>query len=105
MAQFNVYRNLNTASKKATPYLLDVQSNLLSDLATRVVVPLRLLTRYAGKPMKTLTPSFQIEGREVLAITQQLAAISTKEIGASVADLTDRHSEIIAALDFVISGF
>ena len=105
MAQFNVYRNLNTASKKVTPYLLDVQSNLLSDLATRVVVPMRLLTRYSGKPMKTLTPSFQIEGREVLAITQQLSAISTKEIGASVADLTDRHFEIIAALDFVISGF
>ena len=50
-------------------------------------------------------PCLQVEGHEVLVITQQLAAISTKEIGASVADLSDRRFEIIAALDLLISGF
>ena len=50
MAQFNVYRNLNATTKSVTPYLLDVQSNLLSDLVTRVVVPLRLVTHYSGSP-------------------------------------------------------
>jgi toxin CcdB len=105
MAQFHVYRNLNTASKAATPYLLDVQSDLLSELATRVVVPLRLLSHYSGSPMKALTPCFQIEGHDVIALTQQLAAISAKEIGAPVTDLSGQHAEIIAALDFLVSGF
>ncbi len=105
MAQFNVYRNLNATTKSVTPYLLDVQSNLLSDLVTRVVVPLRLVSHYSGSPVKTLMPCLQVEGHEVLVITQQLAAISTKEIGASVADLSDRRFEIIAALDLLISGF
>jgi toxin CcdB len=105
MAQFNVYRNRNAATQNTTPSLLDVQSNLLSDFTTRVVVPMRLTGGYAGKPMATLMPSFQAEGREVIAITQQIAAISAKEIGDHVADLSDRRFEIIAALDFLISGY
>lgn len=105
MAQFNVYRNLNAASKGATPYLLDVQSDLLGELTTRVIVPLRLLARYPAPPMKTLMPRFQVEGHEVIAMTQQLAAISRKDIGAPVTDFSDRHAEIISALDFLVSGF
>ena len=40
MAQFDVYRNPNPATRARIPYLLDVQSDLLEPLATRVVVPL-----------------------------------------------------------------
>ena len=105
MAQFHVYRNLSASSKKTTPYLLDVQSNLLSELASRVVVPLRLVKHYSGKPLATLMPVFQIEDHQVFALTQQLAAISTKDIGTPVADLSEHHYQIIAALDFLISGF
>ncbi|CAA6816935.1 MAG: Unknown protein [uncultured Thiotrichaceae bacterium] len=40
MAQFDVYRNNNPASQEHIPYLLDVQSDLLDVLNTRVIVPL-----------------------------------------------------------------
>lgn len=40
MAQFDVYINPNTATRKVIPYLLDVQADLLDTLTTRVVVPL-----------------------------------------------------------------
>ena len=40
MAQFDVHRNSDAATREHSPYILDVQSNLLSHLATRVVVPL-----------------------------------------------------------------
>jgi len=42
MSQFMVYRNSNPNSSKAYPYLLDVQSNLLESLDTRLVIPLSL---------------------------------------------------------------
>ena len=42
MAQFDVYRNTNSATRKSIPYVLDVQTDLLDTLATRVVVPLVL---------------------------------------------------------------
>lgn len=105
MAQFHVYRNLSASSKKTTPYLLDVQSNLLSELASRVVVPLRLAKHYSGNPLDALMPTFQIEEHQVFALTQQLAAISKKEMGAPVADLSEQRYQIVAALDFLISGF
>ncbi|UTJ05271.1 CcdB family protein [Arcobacter roscoffensis] len=40
MAQFDVYKNDNPITNKKTPYLLDVQSDVLKHLNTRVVVPL-----------------------------------------------------------------
>ncbi len=105
MAQFKVYCNLDAATRTTTPYLLDVQSDLLSDLSTRVVAPLRLAAHYSGKSMTTLMPGFSIEGQEVIALIQQLAAVPPRAIGAEVADLSDRRFDIIAALDFLISGY
>ena len=40
MQQFGVYRNRNKATRSAYPLLLNVQSDLISDTGTRVVVPL-----------------------------------------------------------------
>ena len=40
MARFDVYPNPGQQAK-TTPYLLDVQSDLLDDLDTRVLIPLR----------------------------------------------------------------
>jgi len=39
MARFDVYANPGSKSD-TTPYLLDVQSDLLDDLETRMVIPL-----------------------------------------------------------------
>lgn len=45
MPRFDVY--LNTGAQAATtPYLLDVQSDLLQGLETRIVVPLRRRDRF-----------------------------------------------------------
>lgn len=42
MSQFAVYKNRDRASAKRFPYLLDVQHDFLSSLATRMVIPLGL---------------------------------------------------------------
>jgi toxin CcdB len=40
MALFTIYRNKNARTKTTFPFLVDVQSDLLEDLQTRVVIPL-----------------------------------------------------------------
>jgi toxin CcdB len=40
MPQFTLYKNENKNSKKAYPYFIDVQSDLLVDLNSRLVIPL-----------------------------------------------------------------
>lgn len=104
MAQFAVYKNINPATRAAVPLLLDVQSDLLAELGTRVVVPLYAASGMQGKILKTLTPQFAIEGEPYVMMTPQMAGIASKQLGAKVADLAARRDEIIAALDLLITG-
>jgi toxin CcdB len=104
MPQFTVHRNPNPGSKAAYPLLLDIQSDLLADLGTRVVVPLCRISAMQGKSITTLTPVLEIEGEPYIMLTPQLAGVSRKQIGAAVADLRESRNEIIAALDLLITG-
>jgi toxin CcdB len=40
MARFDVHENPSRRSRARVVYLLDIQADMLSDLATRLVVPL-----------------------------------------------------------------
>lgn len=48
MARYDVYRNQSARGADDTPFLLDVQADMLAQLRTRVVVPLRLAAGGAG---------------------------------------------------------
>jgi toxin CcdB len=104
MAQFTVHRNTNPATRAAVPLLLNVQSDLIEDLGTRVVAPLYPAATMKGRAMRTLTPTFEIDGKQYMMMTPQLAGIPGKLLGASVADLSARRAEIISALDLLITG-
>lgn len=104
MAQFDVYENPNPETKTAVPYLLDVQADLLSDMATRVVVPL-VNVAAMGKPAKILNPEFKIKQTAVVMSTAELAGVSLNVLGERVGSLSDRRDDIIAALDFLFTGF
>ncbi len=104
MAQFDVYRNASAATRARIPYLLDVQSDLLDPLATRVVVPLCKPEVLSGKPAERLNPAFEIEGRKVLMLTPELAGVARKLLGDRVAGLAHERRAIIAALDLVFTG-
>jgi toxin CcdB len=104
MAQFTVYRNKNPSTQSAVPYLLDIQSDLLESLETRVVVPLCATAAVQGKILRTLTPILEIEGDPFVMLTPQLAGVSRSELGAPIARLEQHRFTIIAAIDFLVTG-
>lgn len=104
MAQFDVYRNPNAASRARNPYLLDVQSDLLGPLSTRIVVPLCKPDVLSGKPAERLNPAFEIEGRKLLMLTPELAGVPKKALGEVVANLASERTAIVAALDLALTG-
>jgi toxin CcdB len=104
MAQFDVYRNPNPASRARVPYLLDVQSGLLDSLATRIVVPLCKPGVLSGKAAERLNPAFEVEGRKVLMLTPDVAGVSRKALGERVTNLAAERGTIIAALDLALTG-
>ena len=104
MAQFDVYQNPNQRTRQTIPYLLDVQSDLLDALTTRVVVPL-VKAKEMGKPARYLNPCFEMGGQTVCMSTPELAGVSLHALGRRVGSLAERRSDIIAALDFLFTGF
>lgn len=104
MAQFDVYENANPATKKSAPYLLDVQADLLASMTTRVVVPLVAISAM-GKPAKHLNPQFKVKRTALVMSTAELAGVDLQVLGEKVASLKEQRNEIIAALDFLFTGF
>jgi len=104
MAQYDVFENRDPATRKRIPYLLDVQSDLLEGLATRVVIPMAAAPRDDEARIGRLMPAFEIEGSTVTLVTPQLAGVPCAMLGQPVVSLAQRSHEIIAALDVLISG-
>jgi len=99
MARFDVFLNEGGAG-----YLLDVQSDLLSGLNTRVVVPL-LPKSSAPSPAQRLNPVFSIEGQTLVMATQYMAAVPTSELRSGAGSLAEQQDEISEALDMLFLGF
>ena len=99
MARFDLY-----LSQDQDGYLLDVQSDLLSDLNTRVVVPLMSLDR-APKPATILNPVFDIHELPHVMVTQFLSAVPISLLRQPAGSLAQKSDAITRALDFLYQGF
>ena len=72
MAQFDVFRNPSTTTRKHYPYLVDIQSPYLDELATRIVIPLGKAESFGNTAMKGLTPEVVFQDENVLLLTPQI---------------------------------
>lgn len=91
MEQFTVCRNKNPRSKAAFPLLVDVQSDLLEDLRTRVVIPLTKSATLTRKPLSHLTPTLVFDGEDYLLMTPQRAGIARTDLGGRPWAMSPRH--------------
>jgi toxin CcdB len=105
MARFDVFANPGQHSA-TTPYVVEVQSDLLDGLHTTVVIPLRRLDTMSGMaPPERLMPVFDVGGITVFLETPKLAAVPRRVLRQRVGNLADHHDAIASALDFLFHGF
>jgi toxin CcdB len=104
VAQFDVYLNPVKAQRDDIPWCVDVQSDLLSSLSTRLVVPLVLRKHQPSALPRRLCPSVQWQGDSFVAMPQMTAPFRLKDLGRAQGSLRAQANEIVAALDAVISG-
>lgn len=76
--------------EKACPYIVDIQHELISDIATRLVIPLGKLSHFKNEQMQGLTP--------------QLASMPSSQLKDPIGSLSHFRDEIVASLDFAITG-
>jgi toxin CcdB len=105
VAQFSVYRNKNARTKATFPYLVDVQSDLLDPLNTRVVIPMTKAAALTRKPVSHLTPEVGFNGDRYVLMTPQLAGVGRAELGPQAGTLVEERQIILAAIDFLLTGF
>ncbi len=82
-------------------FFLDIQNDLHESLATRTVVPLVINLA----PITHLNPVFTVNGKDVVMVTQEIATIPAELCKIKVTSLADRRDEIVAAIDFLVTGF
>ena len=90
---------------KTFTYLVDLQSNLLDGLPSRLVAPLaRVIVTPEGVP-PALCPVFNIDGASVVLLPHESAPIEARLLERRVASLLTQAHDFAATLDALVSGF
>lgn len=103
MAQFDVYLNGSSKSKKTIPYVLDIQSELFGNTSTRVVVPF-VYKKKLEETVDRLNPIFKVEDDWVIMLTSQMGAVPVTFLRKKITNLAHQRDSIIAAVDLLITG-
>ena len=105
MSQFCVHANADPASRRSIPCWLDIQSDLIAETGTRVVVPMLPVPGEGPSPaMSGLAPVLEVGGQAYVLVVPLLAAVEVAGLGPVEADLSSERATIMAALDILISG-
>ena len=84
--------------------MLDIQSDFLEGLDTRVVIALFLSSRFSTR-VRNLNPALEVAGKAVVMDTASIGAIPTSDLRRPVANLADRQLDIQDALDTLFAGY
>ena len=103
MKQFDVYTNTDSDTNQTYPYFVDVQTELLDVLNSRVVIPLTAALLNKGLP-DNICPKVEISGQQYYLLTYQITTVSRSFLRKYESSLLLNRTEIINSLDFLISG-
>jgi toxin CcdB len=103
MSQFDVHRTRGDAAKLA-PYLVVMQADVLRDLNAVVVAPLRLASK-SGPHIKHLHVAIDFMGKAHVLAPEELISLPLKLLGESAGSIAEKRQQILAALDFLFTGF
>ena len=102
--QYDVYDNPSPRMRDQYPYIVDIQSDLLGSLATRMVVPLAVTTLAAHDLPRQLCPVIAVKGKNLMLVAFEAAPQGRRLLKHKLASVKHRASDIIAAMDAVVSG-
>jgi toxin CcdB len=101
--QFDVVANPDAEDAAYRPYLVVLQSDLVSNLRSTVVAPLVPRSEMTGA--RQLNPLVSVEGSEYWIAIYELFAIEQRLLGRKIASVENQREAVIAAIDFLFTGF
>lgn len=104
MSQFMLYLNEDGSSNEAYPYFIDIQNILLSDLNSRIVIPLSPHTALNNTDAKKLCPIIEIDGIDFVLLAHQMTSVPKSILKSEITSLERQRYKILDAIDILISG-
>lgn len=104
MARFDVYTNPDSAERKLIPFYLDLQSDHIKGIQTRVVVPL-WKSGLLPAPVENLNPEFEVAGQRVIMDTPALGAVPATMLRQVADNLTRHQLTIQDAIDTLFGSY
>ncbi len=101
--QFDVFPNPSPRMRDVYPYVVDLQSDVLDALPTRLVVPLSRTSLSQDQMPRRLSPVFEVKGEQLMVLAFEAAPLDKRLLRKKVCSLKDGASELVAALDAVMS--
>ncbi len=101
--QFDVFANPDAHESVYRPFIVVLQSGLVSDLRSTIVAP--LVRRQDMSGAQRLNPLVTVAGEEFWLATHELFALDRRILRKKVASLAECRNQIIAALDMLFTGF
>ena len=104
MPRFDVYRNQDKQESKLIPFYLDIQSDHIKGLESRVVVPLLNAELFKQKT-EDIHPEFEIEGQLVVMLTPGLGSLPQGLLRKPICNISSKQMDIQNALDALFGSY
>jgi toxin CcdB len=102
--QYDVYENPSPRMRDQYPYVIDIQSDLLSGLATRLVVPLAMTSLTANELPLRLCPVVVVRKKNLMLVSFEAAPLDRRLLKKEIVSIRAYAHEIVDAMDAVMSG-
>lgn len=102
--QFDVYKNTDKDTNKTYPYFIDIQTNLLETLNSRVVIPATPVKNANKEYPESLCPIISIQEKNFALLTHQITSVPVSMLREKALSAESIRNDIVAAIDFVVTG-
>jgi toxin CcdB len=103
MAQFDVHANPVPGARRAYPWVVVMQSDLLAGSRSRLVAPMAPRVALPQAPGR-LTPAVHLEDSEYLVLVPSLASLPERDLGSPVGSVALQRQLLLAAVDYLFFG-
>lgn len=103
MAQFDIVKNRKNQNE--VELLLELQSDAVSVLDTRIVAPLRTSDDFSDKFISKIHIQLTIGDKKYIAFISEMAAVPADMLGALVDNVASCRTDIVSAIDLLFTGF
>ena len=99
MPQFDVF-----GLRGRSGLFVSIQHDALVGHATTVLIPLVPIAS-ASLPVSRLNPVFNMDGEQLILLTQAMSAVRNSELERKGTSLSHERDRIVSAIDFLVVGF